>query len=79
MSKALLEQILELIENAKIVKNVNSLDHEKSLSDQGIDSLDFSSLLFSIEEFFDIKIPDEDIENLNSIKQLHDYIIDKIK
>ncbi len=79
MSKIVLEQILELIEKAKIVKDINTLDHNKPLSDQGIDSLDFSSLLFSMEELFDIKIPDDDIEKLNNINELCNYVIEKIR
>ena len=42
--------------------------------DLGADSLDVVELLMSIEDEFDIEIPDEEIENIKTIGELVEYI-----
>ena len=42
--------------------------------DLGADSLDVVELLMSIEDEFDVEIPDEEIENIKTIGDLTDYI-----
>jgi len=74
MSTVNVSQILETIENANLVADVTALDLDKPLREQGIDSLDFSGVLFNIEEVFGIEIPDEDIDGLQSINGIVDYI-----
>jgi len=72
------EQIMDVIRKANIVKDTDALESDKSLTDQGIDSLDFSSLLFNIEEVFGVEIPDEDIDELLTIDQIQSYVNAKI-
>ena len=43
-------------------------------NDLGADSLDVVELLMSIEDEFDIEIPDEEIENIKTIGDLVRYI-----
>ena len=38
------------------------------------DSLDFSGILFNLEEVFGIEIPDEDIDSLQTINSISIYI-----
>ena len=78
MSKVTVEQILETIENANLVKDVNALDHAKPLREQGIDSLDFSGVLFNMEEGFGIEIPDADIDGLQTINDILVYVNSKV-
>ncbi|MBE0440358.1 MAG: acyl carrier protein [Gammaproteobacteria bacterium] len=78
MSKVTIEQILETIENANLVKDVNALDHTKPLREQGIDSLDFSGVLFNMEEAFGIEIPDADIDSLQTINDILVYVNKKL-
>ena len=54
--------------------NVNIID------DLNMDSLDAISFLFEIEKEFDIKIPEEDIDELNlfNLSKLYDYISEKL-
>ena len=78
MSKVTVEQILETIENANLVKDVNALDYSKPLREQGIDSLDFSGVLFNMEEAFGIEIPDADIDRLQTINDILDYVNSKV-
>ncbi|MBD3727258.1 MAG: acyl carrier protein [Moraxella osloensis] len=78
MSKVTVEQILETIEKANLVKDVNALDLDKPLRDQGVDSLDFSGVLFNMEEAFGIEIPDEDIDGLQTINDILKYVNSKV-
>lgn len=42
--------------------------------DLGADSLDVVELLMSIEDEFEVEIPDEEIENIKTIGELVEYI-----
>jgi acyl carrier protein len=49
------------------------------VKDLGIDSLDYAELVMEFEQTFDIKIPDDDAEKMQTIGQAIDYIESKIK
>jgi acyl carrier protein len=42
--------------------------------DLGADSLDIVELVMALEEEFSIEIPDEEAENISSVRQAVDYI-----
>lgn len=44
----------------------------------GADSLDILDLLASLEEEFEIDLPEEDVESLQTVGELVDYITKKI-
>ncbi|MFW6030191.1 MAG: acyl carrier protein [Halanaerobiales bacterium] len=44
------------------------------IDDLGADSLDVVELIMAFEEEFDIEIPDEDAENIATVKDAVDYI-----
>ena len=46
--------------------------------DLGIDSLDYAELVMEFEQTFDIKIPDDDAERMNTIGSAVEYIKSKI-
>ncbi|MDR0913641.1 MAG: acyl carrier protein [Oscillospiraceae bacterium] len=46
--------------------------------DLGADSLDVVDLLMSIEDEFEIEIPDEDVETVKTVGQLVAYIESKV-
>ena len=48
------------------------------VKDLGIDSLDYAELVMEFEQTFDIKIPDEDAEKLQTISQAVGYIQEKL-
>ena len=70
--------VLEKIK--KILSEQFSVDEEKITLetdiavDLGADSLDVVDILMSLEDEFEIEIPDEDVENIKTVKQLVDYI-----
>ncbi len=48
------------------------------IKDLGIDSLDYAELVMEFEQAFDIRIPDNDAEELKTIGQAVNYIERKI-
>jgi acyl carrier protein len=44
------------------------------IEDLGADSLDVVELVMALEEKFEIEIPDEDAENIKTVKDVVDYI-----
>ena len=49
------------------------------IKDLGIDSLDYAELVMEFEQTFDIRIPDEDAEQLQTMNQAVAYIEKKMK
>lgn len=68
------ENILSAIREAKAVQDVTKLRDDVKLSDQGIDSLEIFNVLLVISERYNIDIPDEDTDQLNTIKQIVEYL-----
>jgi acyl carrier protein len=49
------------------------------VKDLGIDSLDYAELVMEFEQTFDVKIPDDDAEKMQTIGQAIAYIESKIR
>lgn len=65
--KAILSEQLEVSED--------SITMESMIADDlGADSLDVVDLLMSLEDEFEIEIPDEEIENIKTVGNLVNYI-----
>ena len=60
------------ISNSEITPDANFV------KDLGIDSLDYAELVMEFEQTFDIKIPDDDAEKLQTIGQAVSYIKEKL-
>ncbi len=69
--KGLISEHLDVDEN-KIVLEASFSD------DLGADSLDIVELIMALEENFEIEIPDEDAEEILTVKDAVDYVNDKI-
>jgi|OpeIllAssembly_1097287.scaffolds.fasta_scaffold2402639_1 acyl carrier protein len=69
-------EVLEILRKNITSIDVDSLDFEISLKEQGLDSLDLISTLFVIEEKYGIKVSEKDIDEgkLESINQIVQYI-----
>ena len=48
------------------------------VKDLGIDSLDYAEIVMEFEQTFDIRIPDDDAENLQTFDQAVNYITSKV-
>ncbi|MBQ3547153.1 MAG: acyl carrier protein [Clostridia bacterium] len=59
--------------------NIDELSADTNIAtDLGADSLDVVEILMSIEDEFDIEIPDSEIENIRTIGELVEYIENNI-
>lgn len=47
--------------------------------DLGADSLDVVDLVMSVEESFDVEIPDEEVENIKTVGDIVKYIENKVE
>lgn len=75
-------------ELAKVVKKViaEQLDLQEDevkeeasfLEDLGADSLDIVEMVMTLEEEFNMEISDEEAENIQTVKQAIDYIVEKL-
>jgi acyl carrier protein len=68
--RAVISEKLE-VEASKITPEANFTD------DLGADSLDVVELVMALEEEFDIEIPDEEAEKLQTVQSVIDYIAAK--
>ena len=61
------------IDEAEVTMEANFAD------DLGVDSLEIFEIVMSLEEAFEIEIPNEDIENIKDVKGIVQYIEEKLK
>ena len=59
------------VEDEKVTMEASIID------DLGADSLDLVDLVMSLEEEFDVEIPDEQVENIKTVGDIVKYIEDK--
>ena len=71
------KKIREILESEFDTIDINKIEEDKELSQQGLDSLDFFTLIFKIQEEFNIEIPESDAEHCNTVVKLNDYLIKK--
>jgi len=73
------EDMLMSIASSAAHKDVSDLNIN-IIDDLNMDSLDAISFLFEVENKFNVKVPEEDIDefDLFNLKQLHDYISKKL-
>jgi len=70
--------IIKIIEEADVLtEEVDTLIKDIPLVEQGIDSLDIVNIYLLIEEKLEVKIPDEDLDKVKSIKEIIEYINSK--
>ena len=69
-----LEKVKVILSEQFDVEEENLTNETNLQDDLGADSLDVVDLLMSIEDEFEIEIPDEDIENIRTVGELVSYI-----
>lgn len=78
MSQTLEDQIRNLVSEQLGVDRAEMTANAKILDDLGADSLDVVELVMALEEAFDIEIPDEDAELMNTIGDVEGYLAKRI-
>ena len=72
-----LEKVTEILCD-KLDVDAEKVTMEASITDDlGADSLDVVDLVMSLEEEFDVEIPDEEVENIKTVGDIVKYIEDK--
>jgi len=57
----------------------NAITDEANITkDLGLDSLDTVDLILQMEDLFQVAIPDEDYQQLQTVKQFSDYLKQKV-
>ena len=72
---ATIEDIVGLLKNAGIARGkCDSLVVDKSLDEQGLDSYDRMSLLFEIEQKYDVQLPTEVARTLKTLDDIVNHL-----
>ncbi len=71
------EEIREIIEKAETMAEMDDLVNNRPLTEQDVDSLDMANILLLIEEKYNVKIPDKDLGQLQSVDGIVAYLVAK--
>ena len=75
----MLDKIKTIVANQLGVDEAQVTEDASFIDDLGADSLDTVELIMAFEEEFDVEIPDEDAQNIKTVKDVIDYIQVKSK
>ena len=70
----ILDKVKEIVVDKLGVESSKVSLEAKFIDDLGADSLDTVELIMQFEEEFEIEIPDEEAENIQTVKNAVDYI-----
>lgn len=73
----MLERIAGIIREQLNLDNVEITEETSFKDDLDADSLDLFELVMAFEEAYNVEIPSEDLENLETVGDVMDYIRDK--
>ncbi len=68
------QRLVELVATQLGVETDEVVPEARMLDDLGADSLDVVELVMSLEEAFDITVPDEDVETLATVGDMQAYL-----
>ena len=74
---ALFDDVKEVVVEQLNVSADEVKEDSKFVEDLGADSLDVVELVMALEEKFDIEIPDDEAEKIQTVKDVVDYIESK--
>ena len=69
-----LDKVVEIVCNQLTVNKEDVTPDSSFVEDLGADSLDTVELVMAFEEEFDLEIPDDEAENITTIKSAVDWI-----
>lgn len=74
-----IEKVIKKIIAEQLGMDVEEIRNDLSyVDDLGADSLDIVELIMSLEEEFEVEVPDEDAEKLLTVQDTLDYVQQKI-
>jgi acyl carrier protein len=71
-----LKQILA--NSSSLGDDVLNFKDDVSITEQGVDSLDMLDFFLNIEEAYNVKIPDTDVEKIRTFQALFQYLKEKL-
>jgi acyl carrier protein len=71
-----LKQILA--NSSSLGDDVLNFKNDLSITEQGVDSLDMLDFFLNLEEAYNVKIPDTDIEKIKTFEALYQYLKSKL-
>ena len=74
MSKEIGSKVKKIVADHLGVEEEKVVDEASFIDDLGADSLDTVELVMAFEEEFEIEIPDEEAEGIQTVKNAVDYI-----
>ena len=79
MNENIFNKVKELVVDQLEIEDLEKIKPEANFAnDLGADSLDVVELVMALEEEFDIEIPDEDAEGIDTVEKAVDYIDKKV-
>ena len=73
------DDIIQLIGKANTSADIGKIAYDTSLETAGVDSLDKANVLFLIEEEYQVKISDDEVELLDSVDSIAELLGKKLK
>ncbi|HWF37073.1 MAG TPA: acyl carrier protein [Candidatus Acidoferrales bacterium] len=73
MSDAVADKVISTLASVKKI-SADEITIDTNLQELGIDSLDVFTLLFELENAFNISIPDDDVRSIKTVKDVVDGI-----
>jgi len=77
--KEIREKVKAIIKDKLGVEDDKIVDDAKYVDDLGADSLSLVDIAMAFEDDFEMKIPDEDIDKITSVKDTIQYIKDHVE
>jgi len=71
------EEIRSIVDEADTMAEMDTLVNDLPLTEQDVDSLDMANILLLLEEKYEVKIPDEDLSQVQSINSIVNYLNSK--
>lgn len=69
--------VREALKKSGVGLDFDTLPEHESFQSHGLDSMDMMNVFLEIEEAFGLKIPDDDIAQLDSIQSIINYLQEK--
>jgi acyl carrier protein len=66
--------VAEMIEDACSQVRVADNDYDTPLKDLGVDSLDIAGIFLAIQEKLGVRVPDDEIDQLDTVRRIADYL-----
>lgn len=79
MKNTIKERLRKVIAKELKVEPESIVDDAHIGNDLGIDSADMISVLYEIEDEFNVEIADEEVGEISTIQQMYNVVIAKIK